>query len=183
MHGKFNPLPITAAFLFCQAYTSTETGRVSWHSRLKPICRHYNENVLLLSRLQPTCFILAETLYWLCSRCNLQTGYLHTSRPTCFPVSDRTYRHNRRQRPFTITRSLLANTWQKVSKGGDILCSQRATIYSFLVVFVSLHRARRTTKEQGGKQELTMPESRVRKRLEIIGLKASNTGRIFCDDS
>lgn len=89
---------------------------------------HYNENVLLLSRLQPTCFILAETVYWLCSRCNLQTGYLHTSRPTCFPVSDRTYRHNRRQWAFLITRSLLAHTWQNVSNGGAILCSKSATI-------------------------------------------------------
>lgn len=30
--------------------------------------------------------------------------------------------------PFLITRSLLANTWQNVSKGGDILCRKSATV-------------------------------------------------------
>lgn len=30
----------------------------------------------------------------------VQTGYLHATRPTCFPVSDRAYRHNGRQYPL-----------------------------------------------------------------------------------
>lgn len=85
--------------------------------------------------------------------------------------------------PFWLPARCLQTPGRMSAKGGIFYAVKVPQFYSFLVILVGLHRARQTTKEQGGKQELTMPGSRVRKRVEINGLKASNTGRIFCDDS